>query len=356
VELKHFSGPLKAKSGGFSAVISTPQVDSDGESVDPLGLINRDEYMTNPLVFWAHEWAYNPAAEPIAKASDLRVSPKNIMADADWAPTAKAQNVRTLVDGGFVSRTSVGFDSLGMEMRQGVPTHVRWALREFSIVPMPANTGAMITGVKSALAWLADNFDPGTLADVGLELHSPEYGIVTVHDGRHEIAKATWSTAYVDALPDSAFACVQGKQRYYPHHSAGGALDLPHLRAALSRIGDPSNQQCGKAHLEAHAKAAGIGQKAITKAADDVAAGSQILAGLAALIEEEAGEGDDTALLMHAAGDVHTWLGTELAEPALDADDANETGDDTGSDYGMEEQQEAAPRSRRITFTRKERP
>jgi hypothetical protein len=72
-------------------------------------------------------------------------------------------------------------------------------------------------------------------------------------------AKATWSTAYVNDLPDSAFACPE--QRKYPHHDASGKLDLVHLRAALSRIGDPSNEQCGKGHLEAHAKAEGIGER-----------------------------------------------------------------------------------------------
>src|SRR5213078_1924721 len=51
-------------------------------------------------------------------------------------------------------------------------------------------------------------------------------------------------------------------ERFYPHHDSSGTLDLPHLRAALSRVGDSSNQQCGKGHLEAHAKAAGIGQNA----------------------------------------------------------------------------------------------
>ena len=69
---------------------------------------------------------------------------------------------------------------------------------------------------------------------------------------------ATWTTAYVNDLPDSAFACPE--QRKYPHHDAAGKLDLPHLRAALSRIGDPDNEQCGKAHLEAHAKAEGLGE------------------------------------------------------------------------------------------------
>jgi len=69
-----------------------------------------------------------------------------------------------------------------------------------------------------------------------------------------------WTASYVAELPDSAFACVDGDGRHYPHHDASGALDLPHLRAALSRIGDTSNTQCGKAHLQAHAKAQGVGK------------------------------------------------------------------------------------------------
>jgi hypothetical protein len=37
--LKYVTGPItKATGGGLEAVISTPKVDSDGESVDPMGL------------------------------------------------------------------------------------------------------------------------------------------------------------------------------------------------------------------------------------------------------------------------------------------------------------------------------
>lgn len=72
---------------------------------------------------------------------------------------------------------------------------------------------------------------------------------------------AELSSATRTALPDSAFACPE--KRLYPHHTASGALDLPHLRNALARIGDPSNDQCGKAHLQAHARAEGMGGKAL---------------------------------------------------------------------------------------------
>lgn len=73
---------------------------------------------------------------------------------------------------------------------------------------------------------------------------------------------AEWSTAYVNSLPDSAFACPDSRK--YPHHNKAGEVDKPHLRAALSRVGDPGNDQCGKAHLQRHARALGMGEKAST--------------------------------------------------------------------------------------------
>jgi hypothetical protein len=74
-----------------------------------------------------------------------------------------------------------------------------------------------------------------------------------------ETTKAAWSSAYITALPDSAFACIDSSGRHYPHHDASGALDLPHLRNALSRLGQAGTTSCGTAHLEAHAKAEGMG-------------------------------------------------------------------------------------------------
>jgi len=80
---------------------------------------------------------------------------------------------------------------------------------------------------------------------------------------------AEWTTAYINDLPDSAFACVSGDKRLYPHHDASGKVDMPHMRAAMSRIGDPNNDQCGKGHLDAHAKAEGMGAMKATLLDDD---------------------------------------------------------------------------------------
>ena len=59
-------------------------------------------------------------------------------------------------------------------------------------------------------------------------------------------------------LPDSAFACPE--KRLYPHHRPDGEIDMAHLRNALSRVGDASNDQCGKAHLMAHRREQGMGE------------------------------------------------------------------------------------------------
>lgn len=69
---------------------------------------------------------------------------------------------------------------------------------------------------------------------------------------------AQWSSAYITALPDSAFACIDSSGRHYPHHNAAGNLDMAHLRNAMSRVAQEGTTSCGKAHLMAHARAEGM--------------------------------------------------------------------------------------------------
>lgn len=71
-----------------------------------------------------------------------------------------------------------------------------------------------------------------------------------------------WSRAYINALPDSAFAVVEttpeGKTlRPLPHHDHTGAVDTPHLKSARARIrqvewADPSNKARAWEHLDQH--------------------------------------------------------------------------------------------------------
>jgi hypothetical protein len=119
-------------------------------------------------------------------------------------------------------------------------------------------------GAKDLLEALSTDFDESHFAGETPEIAKSLAGITLDQfvegDGViPQLSKADWSTAYKDKLPASAFACP--KQRAYPHHDENGAVDPAHLRASLSRVADPDNVQCAgaKAHLEAHAKALGIG-------------------------------------------------------------------------------------------------
>jgi hypothetical protein len=73
-----------------------------------------------------------------------------------------------------------------------------------------------------------------------------------------------WSDARIARLPDAAFAVVEvtpdGRTlRHLPHHDETGAVDLAHLRAALSRLSrvrwrDAANADIARRHLEDHAR------------------------------------------------------------------------------------------------------
>lgn len=76
-----------------------------------------------------------------------------------------------------------------------------------------------------------------------------------------------WTRAYVDSLPDEAFAAVHvrpdgTKSRHLPHHDPDGRLDLPHLRSALARLDmvhweDPGDAVRARQHLLMHRQALG---------------------------------------------------------------------------------------------------
>jgi hypothetical protein len=82
-----------------------------------------------------------------------------------------------------------------------------------------------------------------------------------------DVSAESWTGAYVNALPDEAFAVVHvrpdgTRSRHLPHHDANGRLDLPHLRSALARLDqvhweDPADAERARQHLLMHREALG---------------------------------------------------------------------------------------------------
>ncbi|MGB9672455.1 MAG: hypothetical protein ACPLZY_04850, partial [Candidatus Norongarragalinales archaeon] len=102
---------------------------------------------------------------------------------------------------------------------------------------------------------------------------------VKVGNSQNRVYERVWTRRYINDLPDSAFAIIlpggekdsEGKTtprslRKFPHHTADGKIDLPHLRNANARVPQsdltPEQKREAMKHLAAHKKALGIGMAA----------------------------------------------------------------------------------------------
>jgi len=189
--------------------------------------------------------------EVIGRVADHKAVDKGVWAQAQLARRSEwYEAVRALIE----DDEALGFSSGTLSylaMVDGKSGEIlRWPWIELSLTPTPANPYAVAGAVKS-LAEVARLFTPEPPLTV-----DPETKTMRVATFR-----AAWSAQYISDLPDGAFACRDSAGRHYPHHDAGGQLDLPHLRNALARLNQPGNVQCGRAHLESHARAAGIGER-----------------------------------------------------------------------------------------------
>lgn len=136
----------------FKIVISTNQVDRYGEIVNQDG-IDFTNYLKNPIVLWGHDY-YLP---PIGKTIELIKQKTKTIAKFVFATTQFAQEIKSLVEGGFVNMSSIGFISQDFDRDKNV--HNVSELLEFSLVDVPANPGAemqrsvmiksMAEGIKS---------------------------------------------------------------------------------------------------------------------------------------------------------------------------------------------------------------
>ena len=86
----------------------------------------------------------------------------------------------------------------------------------------------------------------------GIEAPADGTEVEIVGDEAEVVEKGDMSAKTRNNLDDSQFACPE--KRKYPIN------DKAHVRAALSRIADPNNDQCGKAKILAAARKMGIGQ------------------------------------------------------------------------------------------------
>jgi HK97 family phage prohead protease len=134
---------VKADEGTYRITASTPDIDRDGEIIQPAAFKNSigDYLKHNPVILYGHEW-HNP---PVGKATGGRITDKAMELEIEFAPTPFAQEIKTLYDGGFMNTFSVGFIPREAEYNDdGVRVFTDCELLETSCVSIPSNRAATL--------------------------------------------------------------------------------------------------------------------------------------------------------------------------------------------------------------------
>lgn len=131
------------ENGTFEFVASGIKVDRYGEIVDPSGW-DFKAYKENPVMLWAHD-SRIPA---IARVTKIWKDEKQVYAKAEWAPSPFAQEIRQLVEAGFINAVSVGFLPREWEGEWPSYKYIDQELLEISIVNVPAYADALIDHAK----------------------------------------------------------------------------------------------------------------------------------------------------------------------------------------------------------------
>ena len=144
------------------AKISTIDVDRDGDVLIPSGC-NTSEIKSNPIVVWNHSYS----EPPIGKIIEIQATNDAIYAKMQFAETKFAQEIWSLIKGGFLNACSIGFlakttlvkgtrqfsDFVAKNRLKIADTCKRivteFTLIENSIVPLPANPNALIYAVAT---------------------------------------------------------------------------------------------------------------------------------------------------------------------------------------------------------------
>jgi HK97 family phage prohead protease len=126
------------KSGdAFTFVASTASVDRMGDTVEQD--FDLAEYLRNPVVLFGHDHD-----QPVGKALDVRFENGQLVADIEFAPTERGQEIKALVDHGTLRALSIGFTPGDTQARpDGGLSFAKNSLLEISIVPVPANPDAL---------------------------------------------------------------------------------------------------------------------------------------------------------------------------------------------------------------------
>ncbi|MGL6075012.1 MAG: hypothetical protein ACRC8S_12705 [Fimbriiglobus sp.] len=148
---------LDARRMRIRSVITSSQPDLVGDVVVPTGLRNREEFLLNPVVLWAHNRTQFP---PIGVCEWLDIQPTRIVAETRFAEGVRfSEDIFRLYEQGVLRGWSIGFTPRRTQKRMLPDGRLAlryddWDLLEYSAVPFPENPAAITVAIEKG--WVKD--------------------------------------------------------------------------------------------------------------------------------------------------------------------------------------------------------
>jgi HK97 family phage prohead protease len=128
--------------GTFEAVISGIKTDRYGDTIDPAGWELKN-FKKNPVLLWSHDHSI-PA---VGRALNVWVEDNLLKMKGEFAPTPFAQELKLLVEQGFLRAFSVGFMPIDYKYNDRGIDFLKQELLEASFVNVPAYVDALLKGI-----------------------------------------------------------------------------------------------------------------------------------------------------------------------------------------------------------------
>ncbi|WP_259126043.1 HK97 family phage prohead protease [Salinibacter ruber] len=141
----------RAAAGKSVFTVATNELARDGARLRIDGL-DTSAFEQNPVVLWDHGQDDRRGAEPIGRATSLRKRGGELVATVEWAEDEFAQRIAEKVENGYLNAASLGFDAQEIDRHATPPEIARSEMLEFSIVSVPADTGALVKSRATAHA------------------------------------------------------------------------------------------------------------------------------------------------------------------------------------------------------------
>lgn len=157
------------ESGTFIASISSEKLDRMGDKISVDGWDFKN-FKKNPVILWAH----NNYIPPIARAKKIWVENNEVMMEGEWAESEFAQEIKSLVQTGFLNAMSVGFNPLTAPEwdLKGNRIFPKNELLEVSWVAVPALASALVQSRKLNLALVTKELEDISREQEAAELKS----------------------------------------------------------------------------------------------------------------------------------------------------------------------------------------